>query len=224
MAGRVVLEEIPGTPVKFLPSGILLCEEHNANWCAHIAEVITNRQDSAVIISRLPDIHFIQVPVLPTEHIYARLWVDVLKREKFLAKVYIQSPDGAHPEKVCTGDDQFIAFFSEGEGMQALRACIWEFMEPILLSPVTCESLNHNWEISVKARELHESGRRGQMMNSWAWKWYKKCHICYTAEGAGLSFDDDLIPDTGLRRGFPRYDPKDGWSVDIPPGRPRFKK
>lgn len=213
MAGRVVLEGVPGTPVRLLEQGILYCEEHNAYWCTHIGEVVTSCQDSAVIISKLPDLHFIQVPVLPTEDIFARVWFDVLKRERFLAKAYIQSPSDAHLERVCTGDDQFIAFFSEGEGMQALRASIWEFMEPILLSELSCESLNHNWDIDAKAKELHRSSRRGRMMNSWAWKWYKKCHICYTAEGARLSFDDDLIPDTA---------PRSGWIPARPP-RPRYK-
>lgn len=207
MTSRDEAEKIPGTPVWYLDEGVLRCQDHQSSWCAHIGEVIMSAQDSRAIISRAKDLQFTSVPVLPTEGIFVRVWLDVLPRDKFLAKAYLQSPSDAEADRMCTGDDHFIGFFSEGEGMAALRACVWESLDDLIHGDVSCSSLGHSWTVDLEAKKLHESGLRGEMMNAWCMKWYKKCSPCYNREGRGLDFDADLIPDAPVRDSWLRARP-----------------
>ena len=191
---NATLERVAGT-VRYMDNGYLHCEACDNIWCRHIEAVVLSSQDSQSLVKRAIEYPHFSVPILPTESLFASIWLDILPRKRFLAKAYLQSPINAIPERVCRGDDHFIAFLSPGEGRAGLRVAIWDAFAKELGGDVSCASLGHTWDVSIEATKLQKSGARGMMLNAWHQKWYNKCHVCFMREGAVVEFDSDLIPD-----------------------------
>jgi hypothetical protein len=194
--------------------GHLTCRVDNTLWCGHIEQVIKEHQDADAIQSVHGGSQFVSVPLVPSQGVYAMVWLDRQEREHWLAKAYLQSPTKALPDRTATGDDMFIGFLSAGEGRAILRRMIiQEFskdMYPEML--VTCESLYHSVNRRLYMVEKVKASLLDQLLEAWSMQWYKRCSLCFVEEQSNPpKWDDSLIPDAPVPR-FPTAPP-----------RPRFK-
>lgn len=205
--------------------GHLTCESHDNLWCEHIESVIKNDVDAASIESlSMQSMHLdseyipVSVPLIPTYGIFAKVIVMPLVRPEYAAKVYLQSPPQTESEHVVTGDDCLIGMITEGEGRRVIRSLVVTAFWPVMQQKLRpCMSTLHNYERAAE-HSLYPGDKsdRERLAMAWTTHWYSKCYPCFTDEGPGQKFDDDLIPDTEPTRS--------SWRGSYRPAGPKFKR
>lgn len=180
-------------------SGHLVCKVHKQLWCEDIKDVIMESKDSAdmdALTAAATEPVLIYVPISPVNDIFAKVYVERLPREKFVGKVYLQSPHDALPESRATGDDLFVGLVTQGDGRLSIKLMVTSWFDQITKPDLTslCRSSLHTWGRKAEvAGWLKAKKQLGQFIQAWHVHWHGRCMQCYAEEGTP-GWDSDLIP------------------------------
>lgn len=187
--------------------GNLSCSGVNcraAVWCEHIQEVITSGHDAPSVwahgFSVDPWTPFVDVPVMPTQEIWAKVRLD--QASDSVLKVNLHAPPQRNPPD---GYSPFIGFISEGEGRAVIRQMLIGWFEPWYNQhsrDVPCGSIHHTPGRTMQVIRQGDANPVNKFINAWTLFFFQQCMICWKnqrrqihqAPGAGQVFPPDLIP------------------------------